>query len=118
MQAMTPCWICLHCTKLMPKSEAQVLAASEANPDDLKSRVCSSCGAAGGWVSVRSPEAMNVIADFRLEVWLAMWQEAGYEVDMYSAACDRGDHRACEGKSRADVGYPAFDRCRCGCHKL
>jgi len=110
-------WICTRCWKIMPRAEAEHLELDQSHltVQDLR---CSSCNAVGQFVPSSSPEFEEFANDLLFEAFAASLQRAGYEVLMYSAECDQGNHGHCPGKHRLTGEIPAsVERCFCQCHK-
>jgi hypothetical protein len=110
-------WICTNCWKILPRAEAEhlVLDRSQLTVQGL---TCSSCNAFGQFVPDSSPEFAEFANDLLFEAFAARLQEAGYEVLMYSAQYDQGNHGHCPGKNRLTGEISASaERCFCQCHE-
>lgn len=101
----------------MPRTDAEQLALDR-HQLTARSLKCPSCAAIGQFVPDSSPDFAEFANDLVFEAYAATLQEAGYEVLAYSAQCDHGSHRLCDGKNRFVGEIPAsFDRCFCPCHE-
>jgi hypothetical protein len=97
----------------MPRVEAEKLPMDQCTANETKDWRCSWCGAIGQFASESIPEWHEFVVDLTYEDLAARLQEAGYEVIMYSAECDRGDHGDCFGKNRVTENSRW---CGCTCH--
>jgi len=82
----------------MPRVEAEALASSQLEPP-ADGAACSRCGAVRGLFSHTSPEGSDFINNLTFRVYAAGLREAGYEIVLYSAQCNRGDHSHCTSKN-------------------
>ena len=102
----------------MPRIEAEKRSGDQSLPSKAKEWTCSACGNAGCFASDSSPAFGEFANDLVFEAYAASLQKAGYEIDMYSAECDRGNHSDCPGRNRLPQNAPPpLDRCWCLCHQ-
>jgi len=98
-------WICRECGRFMPRSEAEALASSQLEPP-ADGASCSRCGAVRGLFSHTSPEGSDFINNLTFSAYAAGLREAGYEIVLYSAQCNQGDHSHCTGRNELTADSP------------
>ena len=97
-------WICRRCGRFMPRAEAEALVSRHEAPAD--GAACSLCGAPDALFARTSPEGADFISDMTFDAYTTGLREAGYEIVLYSAQCNKGDHQHCTGKNGLAVESP------------
>lgn len=99
----------------MPRTEAETVPDRRNVLSETGNWKCSACGAIGQFASESSAEWAEFANDLVFEAYAASLQKAGYEVKLYSAECDHGNHDHCSGKNPVEA-IPFLQDCRCECH--